>query len=157
MRDQALGQSRRPGPDVLFLTFSPSSSLIQSFSSFDSSIHSLFLIGMALSSLISVLVFEFYGTCFLLSVTSVLDFFELFEWLLVGMDVAPQRALGARKHKPQHCESNGGRRIFPCLPCISLVRSVLCMEWLLNEFDTADKNGHFNRLDVSSGGRMKSS
>jgi hypothetical protein len=30
------------------------------------------------------------------------------------------------------------------------------MEWLLNEFDTADKIGHFNRLDVSSGGRLKS-
>jgi hypothetical protein len=31
------------------------------------------------------------------------------------------------------------------------------MEWLLKKFDTADENGHFNRLDVSSGGRMKSS
>jgi hypothetical protein len=77
--------------------------------------------------------------------------------IVSGMAVAPQQALGARKHKPQHCESKGGRRIFPCFPCISLVRSVLSMERLLNEFDTADKNGHFNRLDVSSGGRMKSS
>jgi len=83
MLDQAFGQSRRPGLDVLFHTLSPSSSLIESFSSCDSSIHSLFLIGTAFSSFISVLVFDFCGTYFLLSVTSVLDFFELFEWFLV--------------------------------------------------------------------------
>jgi len=41
--------------------------------------------------------------------------------------------------------------------CISLVWSVRSTEWLLNEFDTADRNGHFNGLDVSSEGRMKSS
>jgi hypothetical protein len=83
MLDQALGQSKKPGPGVLFLTLSPSSSLIERFSSCDSSIHSLFLIGTTFSSFISVLVFDFYGTCFLLSVTSVLNLFELFEWLLV--------------------------------------------------------------------------
>jgi len=83
MLDQALGQSRRPGPDVLFLTLSPSSSLIERFSSCDSSIHSLFLIGTAFCSFISVRAFDFYGTCFLMPVTSVLDYFELFEWLLV--------------------------------------------------------------------------
>jgi len=83
MRDQAPGQLRRPGPDVLFLTLSPSSLLIERFSSCDSSIHSLFLIGTAFASFISVLAFDFYGTCSLLSVTSVLDCFELFEWLLV--------------------------------------------------------------------------
>jgi hypothetical protein len=36
-----------------------------------------------------------------------------------------------------------------------LVWSVRSMEWLLNEFDTAGKNRHFNHLDASCGGRME--
>ena len=82
MLDQAFGQSRRPGPDVPFLTLSPSPSLIERFSSCDS-------YTLALPDWHGIFLFYFGARVRFLwyllpsAVTSVLNFFEIFKWLLV--------------------------------------------------------------------------
>jgi len=71
-------------------------------------------------------------------------------WRLIFGGVALQQALGA-KQNPQHSESKIWQWIFPWYG------RFVPWERLFNEFDTADRKGNFNGLDVSSEGMMKSS